>query len=259
MKRLLAGGAIVVTVAVAAAIFVIPAMAHGTVSQANKTTSHTSLSKSAKPGAFTLEHQHGSRGGDDGDHAAFSFSCAASGAVRGNQVIAVTESIANDADSGEAGNYWAFDQVHRSITIWNVGPDQYCAIVNYYDSTFKAIAGQTSPGAGGTLSGEEYGSFSGSARFTITGQLYVSDPAAWPTSGKVNGGATIDYQCDVNGNCPGYVSFIAKYFAGSPAVDEPQWGWKYVGKDSGHKPPTSAGTWINAYTGNSGDILDSDD
>ena len=55
------------------------------------------------------------------------------------------------------------------------------------------------------------------------------------------------------------MSFTAKYFSGTPTVDEPQWGWRYVGKDSGHHPPAAAGVWVNAYTGNSGDILDSDD
>ena len=256
MKKFLAAGALVMTVVVAAAIFVIPAMAHSTAPKAN---THASQANTSRPSMFSEEHEHGSKGGDGGHHLAFSFSCASSGAVNGNQVISVTESLSNDADSGEAGNYWAFDSEKRSITIWNVGPDQYCAIVNYYDANFKAIAGQTSPGNGGTLSGEEYGSFSGSARFTITGQLDVSDPAHWPTAGKVNGGATINYACDVLGNCPGYVSFVAKYFSGSPTVDEPQWGWSYVGLDSGTQHPTSAGTWVNAYTGNSGDILDTDD
>ncbi len=255
MKRILAVGAIVMTVAAATVVFVIPAMAHGAT---NKTSMHPTSHATAKPSMFSMEHHRGSDGGSD-HSVAFAYSCASAGAVRGNKVIDVTESLANDADSGQAGNYWAFDRVHRSITIWNVGPDQYCAIVNYYDSTFKAVAGQTSPGAGGTLSGEEYGSFSGSARFTITGQLFVSDPSAWPTSGAVNGGATVDYHCDILGNCPGYVSFTAKYFSGTPTVDEPQWGWRYVGKDSGTKHPTSAGVWVNAYTGNSGDILDSDD
>lgn len=256
MKKLLAGGALLMTVVVAAAIFVVPAMAHGATPKAND---HSAAAQGSGPGMFTLEHQRGAKGGDGGGNLAFSYSCADAGAVKGNQIISVVESIVNDVDSGTAGNYWAYDTVKRSITIWNVGPDQYCAIVNYYDSSFKAIAGQTSPGGGGTLSGEEYGSFSGSARFAISGQLDVSDPVAWPTSGKVNGGAPVDYQCDPSANCPGYVNFVAKYFSGSPTVDEPQWGWKYIGLDSGTKHPTSAGTWINAYTGTSGDILDSDD
>ncbi len=129
MKRLLAVGAIVMTVAAATVIFVIPAMAHGT---NNQTNAHPATHATVKPSMFSLEHHHGSGDGDN-HSTAFSYSCASAGAVRGNKVIDVTESIANDADSGQAGNYWAFDRVHRSITIWNVGPDQYCAIVNYYD------------------------------------------------------------------------------------------------------------------------------
>lgn len=256
MKKLLAGVALLMTVVVAAAIFVVPAMAHSATPKAN---SHASSAKDGGPGMFSLEHRRSGKGGDDGGSLAFSYSCADAGAVKGNQIISVVESIVNDVDSGTAGNYWAYDTEKRSITVWNVGPDQYCVIINYYDASFKAIAGQTSPGGGGTLSGEEYGSFSGSARFAITGQLDVSDPAGWPTSGKVNGGNPVDYQCDPLANCPGYVSFVAKYFSGSPTVDEPQWGWKYIGLDSGTKHPTSAGTWVNAYTGTSGDILDSDD
>ena len=165
MKKLLAGVALLMTVVVAAAIFVVPAMAHSATPKAN---SHASSAKDGGPGMFSLEHRRGAKG-DDGGNLAFSYSCADAGAVKGNQIISVVESIVNDVDSGTAGNYWAYDTEKRSITVWNVGPDQYCVIINYYDASFKAIAGQTSPGGGGTLSGEEYGSFSGSARFAITG------------------------------------------------------------------------------------------
>lgn len=266
MKRLLAAGALVLTVAVAVAILVIPAMAAPKHAATTRTNAHAASHATKAPPLFTLEQRHGvkTNGPVRLDSDQFEFSCAGYGAVKGNQIISVTEGILNDADSGEAGNYWAFDKVNRSISVWNVGPSQYCIVVNYYKSTFQAIAGQTSPGMGGTLSGEEYGNFAGSAVFTVSGQLYVSDPAVWPTTGKVNGGVAIDYQCDVNGHCPGYVSFLSKYFNTSDpgfADDEPQWGWKYVGFDSGSgtKHPASAGTWVNAYTGNSGDILDSDD
>lgn len=262
MKRLLIAGSVGLTVVVAVAFLVIPAMAAPT----HPTAGHSGVAAAKAPPLFTLEHRHGAKasgryGADDNQ---FQFSCASHGAVHGNQIIDVTEAVANDADSGEAGNYWAFDQAHRSITIWNVGPNQYCALVNYNRSTFQAIAGQRSPGNGGILSGEEYGSFAGSAVFTISGQLDVSNPAVWPTEGRVNGGVAIDYHCDVNGNCPGYVSFLAQYFnAADPgfSYDEPQWGWMYTGLDSGSggKHPASAGVWVNAYSGNSGDILDTDD
>lgn len=261
MKKLLAIGAVVLTVAVAAAIFVFPTLAHGTTSGTNTQAFNNHYTSQD---LFKLEHIYGSgttsnNGVNDGQHSAFSFSCAGYGASQGHRVVSVTESIINDADSGEAGNYWAYDTVRRSITIWSVGTDQYCALVNYYDSSFQAVAGQRSPGNGGTLTGDEYGSFAGSAVFTITGTLDVSDPAAWPQFGVVNHGAAIDYQCDLAGNCPGYVLFLDKYFTAGYTFDEPAWGWTYVGRDHGHNPPSSAGTWVNASTGDSGDILDSDD
>ena len=96
MKRLLAVGAIVMTVAAATVFFVIPAMAHGTT---NRTSTHSTTHTTPKPSMFSLEHHRGSDGGSD-HSVAFAYSCASSGAVRGNKVIDVTESIANDADSG---------------------------------------------------------------------------------------------------------------------------------------------------------------
>ena len=262
MKRFWAVGALILTVAVAVAIFVIPALA----APSGAATTHTN-GRSTQTAArlFSMEHQHGITVSSSAqlESDPFAYSCASYGATDSNLVVEVSEAIVNDADSGEAGNYWAFDKVNRSITIWNVGPGQYCIVVNYYKSSFQAIAGQTSPGLGGTLSGEEYGSFKGTALFTVSGQFAPSDPTVWPAEGRVNGGVPVDYQCDVNGNCPGYVSFLGKYFnTGDPSFNyaEPQWGWKYVGLDSGSgtKHPTSTGTWINAYTGNSGDILDVD-
>lgn len=250
MKKLLAAGALVMTVAVAAAVLVLPALAHGSAPQTPKhTTVHIT-----KPNPFNQEHRHGAEGGS-GHSSDFSFSCASNGAVKGNQVIAVTEAVKNDVDSGQGGNYWAYDTTNRSIAIWNVGPDQYCAVLNYHDSSFKAIAGQESPGTSGTLTSNEYGTFAGSALFTITGQLDVSDPTVWPTSGKVNHGVAVNYQCDVSGNCPGYVSFLDKYFASGYSDNEPQWGWTYYGKVKTNHGTKSAGVWVNAYTGNSGDIL----
>lgn len=262
MKKLLAGGALLTAVLVAAAVLVIPALAHGGTSGTNAPRFNNRFTAAD---LFALEHgqaaSHSNAGNSvsDGHRSAFSFSCTDYGADQGHRVVSVTQSIINDADSGEAGDYWASDTVRRSITMWNVGTDQYCVVVKYYDSSFQAFAGQISPGKGGTLSGEESGAFAGSAIFTISGALTITDPAEWPQFGVVNHGAALDYQCDMNGNCPGYVSFLSQYFAAGYTFDEPQWGWTYIGKDSGHNPPSSAGTWVNSYTGTYGDILDSDD
>ncbi|HEU5348392.1 MAG TPA: hypothetical protein VFU63_07245, partial [Ktedonobacterales bacterium] len=234
---------LVMAALVAAAIPMNSAMAHGAISGTNAQVFGSHFSGED---LFGLEHSHGmgdSNGVSAAHHSAFSFSCTSYGASQGHRIVSVTQSIVNDIDSGEAGNYWAFDTVRRSITMWNVGPNQYCAIVNYYDSTFHAIAGQTSPGKGGTLTGEEYGSFAGSILYTINGTFDVSNPAAWPQFGVVNHGATTDYQCDLSGNCPGWVSFLNQYFDAGYTFDSPQWGWTYTGKDSGQNPPASAGTW----------------
>ena len=214
---------------------------------------------------FTLEHQHGVTKSGVSPNSVFSFNCTAQGAVKGNLLISVSENVVNDADSGQAGDYWALDKIARTIRVWNTGPDQYCAIVNYVTDHFVAIQGQQSPGGingnGGLLTGDEVGAFTGSSQFLITGQLYLSNPTQWPASGPVNSGTAIDYQCNSSGNCPGYVDWITQYF-GANTFTEPQWGFRYVGVDGGPIHPkdkgTADGVWVNAYTGNSGDILDVD-
>jgi hypothetical protein len=184
----------------------------------------------------------------------FKFSC---GQPTGNRIIDVTENIINDVDSGEGGNYWAFDTVTRKIQVWNIGPDEYCAAVSYAPDSFQAVAGQESPGTGGTLTGDEYGSFNGGYVTTsFTATLDIANPTVWPANGKVNGGTAIDYQCDITGNCPGYVDWTAQYFSGGVSLNLLQWGWIYHGKDS--QDASSTGTWVNSSTGNSGDILDHD-
>jgi hypothetical protein len=38
--------------------------------------------------------------------------------VTGDQVISVNQKVINDIDSGQAGNYWAFDTFTREIKVW---------------------------------------------------------------------------------------------------------------------------------------------
>lgn len=160
----------------------------------------------------------------------------------GKPVINVREKVLNDVDSGISGNYWAYDTVTRTIKAWNLGDGTFCVTVNYEDSKFNAIAGQRSPGDTGVLSGKEKGEFEGGYRGIVTGTL-LSDPA-WPTKGSVG---TVDYRCDVNGTCPGYVSWMGQYFASGYGFEYGFWGWVYHGG--------KYGTWINADSGNSGDII----
>lgn len=161
----------------------------------------------------------------------------------GKPVINVQQKVLNDVDSGEAGNYWAFDTAERHIQVWAQSDGTYCAVVSYAGK-FDGVAGQTSPGDGGTLSGDEKGTFQGGYRATITGTLLASP--LWPARGSV--GKT-DYQCDISGVCPGYVSWIGQYFEPSYGFDYEWWGWIYHGG--------KYGVWINSVDGNTGDILDS--
>src|SRR5512135_2711250 len=67
----------------------------------------------------------------------------------GRLVINITETVLNDADSGEAGNYWAMDDVVRHIQVVQVAPNTFCATVKY-DGLFNTVQG-TSPGATGMV------------------------------------------------------------------------------------------------------------
>lgn len=199
------------------------------------------------------------------------LSCGTS-AVKGNMLINVTEKVTNDADSGQAGNYWGLDAFTRTIRVWNLGSDSYCAVVNY-TGTFAAQAGQKSPGTttttGGILTGDEIGTIKGGYVAQITGPLDVTDPTNWPLMGKVNLGNAVDYQCVINPDgtlqnnpCTGAVDWTTKYFDTSSlsfSFNENPWGWTYVGKDGpGSDAGTPDGVWRNFSTGNSGDILDVD-
>ncbi len=160
----------------------------------------------------------------------------------GSPVVNVTEKVKNDADSGIAGNYWALDALERHITVWQTTTaGTYCAVVRD-EGSFNTLAGQKSPGNTATLTGSERGEISGGYTATITGTLLTTP--SWKTHGEVG---TVNYQCDASGNCPGYVSWPGQYFASGFSFDQPWWGWIYRGG--------KFGTWVNAVSGNSGDIV----
>lgn len=170
----------------------------------------------------------------------------------GKAVINVKEKVLNDADSGQAGNYWAFDTAKRVIKAWDLGNGTFCVTVNYEDSRYNAVGGQRSPGNTGILSGKEKGEFGGGYRGIVKGTLLTSP--LWPTHGSVG---TVDYKCDINGNCPGAVSWMGQYFTSGYTFDYGFWGWIYKGvKD--HKWVNACGADIPgnpACIGNSGDVI----
>lgn len=161
----------------------------------------------------------------------------------GTLVINVEQQVLNDADSGVGGNNWALDRYERHIKVWQTGPNTFCATLRY-EGEFTTFAG-TSPGATGTVDAGVTGEMAGGYRATFTATLLASP--AYPTRGDIG---TFDYGCNAAGTCPGLASWPDFYFAGwAGDFDYAWWGWIY---HAGHN-----GTWVNAITGNLGDITGS--
>lgn len=160
----------------------------------------------------------------------------------GDPFIDVTQKVKNDVDSGVGGNYWAYDFVIRKIKVYKTGSEgTYCATVAY-DGNFTTIAG-ASPGNTGTVVAGIKGEFEGGYRSTqFTGALLPT--SLWPKHGFVG---TTDYMCTPTGTCPGFIDWTTQYFSSTPGYDLAWWGWVYNTGDHGG--------WINALSGNSGDIL----
>lgn len=156
-------------------------------------------------------------------------------------VVNVKEHVVNTVDSGQGGNYWAFDDINRQIQVRDNGDGTYCVVVRN-EGDFDAQAGQTSPGNSGVLAGDEDGVFRGGYRATIAGTLKATPD--WPTRGSVG---TTDYNCDIGGDCPDYVNWVGQYFEPGYSFNYDWWGWIYMAGNHG--------TWLNSSDGNSGDIL----
>ncbi len=209
MKKKLAIGLSLLAVAISSLVFIFP-------TRAANTHGHQ-IVKTHPRSVFALEHQVGKPGALTAT-STVTLSCGAN-AVKGNLLVNITEKVINDADSGQAGNYWGLDAFARTIRVWNLGSDSYCAVVNYY-GTFAAQAGQKSPGStatsGGILTGDEVGTMKGGYVAQFTAPLDITDPANWPLTGKVNQGNAVDYGCviatDGSATCPGVVDWTTKYF-----------------------------------------------
>lgn len=186
-------------------------------------------------------------GGDDEDGHAPSFSRVLAQQLRpsacnpvGNAIIDVEQKVVNDVDSGQQGNNWAVDRYSRHIRVWKTStPGTYCGIVEY-EGTATTLAG-LAPGPTGTVGAGIVAHMRGGRRVTITGTL-LSTPA-WRLKGNVG---TFDYGCTTDPDCPGVVSWPGQYFDTGFTYADDWWGWSY---DAGRH-----GTWINAVTGNSGNI-----
>ena len=144
-------------------------------------------------------------------------------------VINVTLRLINDADSGFTRPVWAMDQIRRHITVWQVAPGSFCAIVQD-EGTFVTLAGLSPNDATITIAAGIKGEIEGGYRATIAGTLKTGVG----THGDLG---TKDYACDASGNCPGYFSWVSNFFDWTD-FQQPWWGWRY---DAGRH-----GVWINS-------------
>jgi hypothetical protein len=81
--------------------------------------------------------------------------------VTNKPIVNVVEKVKHDADSGVTGDTWALDTFTRTIKVYNISGNTYCAVVNYTKGSFEPVAGHASPGGVyGTLTGDELGTFS---------------------------------------------------------------------------------------------------
>jgi len=162
----------------------------------------------------------------------------------GKLVINVNQKIVNDIDSSACGGNWAQDEENRSIQVFQVDADTFCANVRYMGS-WVTLAGNspgTQPSCTTIDEGIE-GTFQGGYRATITGSLRETPLMDWKTKGSLG---TVDYQCNVSSSCPGAVNWVQQYFEDGWVFSYAWWGWTYHGG--------SNGTWVNSVDGNEGNI-----
>lgn len=167
----------------------------------------------------------------------------------GTQIINVVEKVANDYDSGYAGNAWALDNYVRQIKVLDTGGGTYCATVSY-EGNFSTLSG-TSPDKTGLVGDGVLGTYEGGYTLTFDGTLLPS------ATKKANGSVgRYDYACDPNykntydeSNCAGYVDWTTWYFSSVSHPGYLWWGWTYHAG--------SNGSWIDAAnvpTSQAGDI-----
>lgn len=147
----------------------------------------------------------------------------------GKPVVNVTYKVTNDVDSGLFGN-WATDNYNKKIQVWDQGSGAFCAIVKYQGQF--VTTGPNSPEEGVPLASGIQGAFEGGYQANFDGTFT-------PTL-KTNG--TLP---SVNYSVGGF-DWVGAYFTDNTTFDQPYWAWNYHAGNNG--------SWVNASTGNLGDI-----
>lgn len=138
-------------------------------------------------------------------------------------------------DSNTSGTYWAYDTFHSVVQIYDLGDGVY-RLVWTDTGTFVSWAG-VSPSGTGLVGDNVTGTVIGGQTILVHGALKSELPSYL---------GFYDYGCDHDANCPGYVSWRTLMFNSVDSYVYEQWGWTYT--------TCFNGTWVNADTGNIGDI-----
>jgi len=189
----------------------------------------------------------------------------------GTLVINVTHHVVNDIDSAVGGGFWAVDEYNRHIQVWFLGTDGnggieaeafgatttangvdvYCAVVKYQGS-FVTDDGPSPGGSDQFIAAGIEGTFEGGYRAVITGPL-KSNPTFRSRGfiGSFNYGCNVETDPGNRSTCTGLFNWLSEYFdtADSNFNYTLQW-WGWIYKTGRY------GTWVNASTGNQGDITD---
>lgn len=135
-----------------------------------------------------------------------------------------TTEVVGRPDSGSHGN-WATDTFTRTTVVCDNGDGTYTLTITD-DGAFTSLPGALSPGAGVLLPAPFTGEFTGGATVTVTSATAPHTPPTTSPGDK----STSEWASLLFDGNNGTIS---------------NWGWTYS---------TPCETWVNAETGNSGDV-----
>jgi hypothetical protein len=172
-------------------------------------------------------------------------------------VINVQYTVINDEASGLAG-YWALEHYTMHLTIYLMPNGTYAAF-SYYDGVFVTPQGAISPGTSAATETETgFGNLDGCKLTTFTATSMNTGTQLKGSLGTKNyGGTTADVLKGTPGNgqtgASAIFSWSTYYFTSDAQVAVPRWIFTYT-LDRIFSS-ASAKVWVNAYSGNSGDIV----
>jgi hypothetical protein len=162
------------------------------------------------------------------DTAAISSAQCTGNGVHAKQIVDVTYTLDNYADSGYVGA-WALDTVNRHLRIWKQQGNTFCAQIADDGSKFVTLAG-LGP-IGGAMPAGITGTFDGGYIIAAINAKYTP---RYKTSGSLG---TFDAKCNALLECAGTYPEWTSYFTDVKGGGFAGWGWLY---DAG-----SHGSWLD--------------